>query len=71
LDATVIAASILLAFAIDAWWEERGERKAEVVLLERLRADYTEIQSALNLVESKHREARDACIFFMNMSVGE
>ncbi len=71
IEATVIVVSILLAFAIDAWWEERGERKAEVVLLERLKADYVEIQTALILVEEEHREARDACIFFMNMAVGE
>ena len=71
IEATVIVVSILLAFAIDAWWEERGERKAEVVLLERLRADYIEIQSARILVEEEHREARDACIFFMGMTVGE
>jgi hypothetical protein len=71
IEATVIVASILLAFAIDAWWEERGERNAEVVLLERLRTDYIEIQSALILVEEEHREASEACIFFMNMAVGE
>ena len=71
IEATVIVTSILLAFAIDAWWEERGERNAEVVLLERLRADYIEIQSALILVEKEHREASEACIFFMNMAVGE
>jgi len=71
IEATVIVASILLAFAIDAWWEERGERNAEVVLLERLRADYIEIESALVLVEEEHREASEACIFFMNMAVGE
>lgn len=71
IEATVIVASILLAFAIDAWWEERGERNAEVVLLERLRVDYIDIQLALNLVELEHREARDACISFMNMPVGE
>ena len=71
IEATVIVASILLAFAIDAWWEERGERNSEVVLLERLRADYIEIQSALILVKEEHREASEACIFFMNMAVGE
>ena len=71
IEATVIVGSILLAFAIDAWWEERGERQAEVVLLERLRADFTEIQTALTLVEEENREARDACIFFMNTAVGE
>ncbi len=71
IEAPVIVISILLAFAIDAWWEERGERKAEVVLLERLRADYIEIQSALRVVEEEHREASEACIFFMNMAPGE
>jgi hypothetical protein len=69
--ATVIVVSILFAFAIDAWWEERGERKAEVLLLEWLRADYTEIQSVLILVEEEHRKARDACIFLMDIAVGQ
>ncbi len=71
IEAVAIVGSILLAFAIDAWWEERGERKSEIVLLERLRADFIDIQAALILVEDEHREARDACIFFMNISVGE
>ena len=70
-EAAAIVASILLAFAIDAWWEERGERNAEIVLLERLRADFIEVQSALNLVEEEHRDAREACIFFMDMATGE
>ncbi len=70
-EAAAIVASILLAFAIDAWWEERGERNAEVVLMERLKADFINLQSALILVEEEHRDARDACIFFMNMAVGE
>lgn len=71
IEAPVIVISILLAFAIDAWWEERGDRKAEIVLLERLRADYVEIRSALRLVEEEHREASDACVFLMGMGVGE
>ncbi len=71
IEAIVIVGSILFAFAIDAWWQERGERNAEIVLLERLRADYIEIQSALDSVEAEHREARDACIFFMKMALGD
>ena len=27
-DAIVVVCSILLAFAIDAWWDDRSERKA-------------------------------------------
>ena len=71
IEAPVIVISILLAFAIDAWWEERSERKAETVLLERLQADYIDIQSALRLVEQEHREASEACVFFMGMASGE
>lgn len=71
IEAPVIIISILLAFAIDAGWEEQKEREAEVVLLERLRADFAEIQSALRIVESEHLESRDACIHFMNLPIGE
>jgi hypothetical protein len=71
IEAPVIVISILLAFAIDAWWGERNDRKAESLLLERLQADFIEIRSALRLVAEEHHEAGQACIFFMNMSVGE
>jgi len=71
IEATAIVVSILLAFAIDAWWEERGERQAEIVLLERLRTDFSEIQAALAVVEQEHRAASEACLFFMNAAVGE
>jgi hypothetical protein len=30
LEGAVIVISILLAFAIDAWWEERNAREAEL-----------------------------------------
>ena len=71
IEATAIVFSILLAFAIDAWWEERRERQAEVVLLERLRSDFNEIHAALALVEEEHRAASEACLFFMNVAVGD
>lgn len=71
IEASTIVVSILLAFAIDAWWEERRERQAEVVLLERLRTDFQEIHAALAVVEAEHRAASEACLFFMNMAVGD
>ena len=40
LEAMAIVASILLAFAIDAWWEERQDRKMERDDLERLHAEF-------------------------------
>lgn len=71
IEAPVIVVSILLAFAIEAWWDERGERAAERVLLDRLHSDFTEISSALQLVEEEHREASDACIYFLSLVIGD
>ena len=36
----VIVLSILLAFGIEAWWSERGERDAEAEALQGLRDDF-------------------------------
>jgi hypothetical protein len=38
-EATAIVASILIAFAIDAWWQNRTERIIEVQYLQALRED--------------------------------
>jgi len=40
IEATVIIVSILLAFAIDAWWEERVERNDESEQLRRLQTEF-------------------------------
>jgi hypothetical protein len=66
-EAAAIVGSILLAFAIDAWWEDRIERQAEQWLLERLRADFVEIRLGLEIVEVEHQEASDACIALLNL----
>ena len=39
-EATAIVASILVAFAIDAWWQDRTERVIEVQYLRALREDF-------------------------------
>ena len=70
-EAAAIVVSILLAFGIDAWWDERGDREAEVVLMERLLADFVEIQSGLKLVEEEHRDASNGCIAVLQTSLGE
>lgn len=70
-EATAIIVSILLAFAIDAWWEERGERQAELMLFERLRADFIDTQTMLETTDKEHRKARDACITLLDFTVGE
>ena len=40
IEATAIVLSILLAFAIDAWWEQRGLDADAAVLISGLRADF-------------------------------
>ena len=69
-EATAIVLSILLAFAIDAWWEDRGDRQAEKLLLHRLKADFSEIQSAILMIEAEHRETSAACIALMSVPDG-
>jgi len=69
-EATAIVVSILLAFAIDAWWEDRSDRKAEQLLLHRLKADFSEIQTAIRFVESEHRETSAACIALLSIPDG-
>ena len=41
------------------------------MLLERLRADFVEIRSALALVEAEHRKASEGCILFLGIPLGE
>ena len=40
-EAAAIVASILLAFAIDAWWEEQQDRRTESEILSRLHDEFT------------------------------
>ncbi len=41
LEAATIVGSIILAFTIDAWWDERVERNEETEQLNRLRAEFS------------------------------
>jgi hypothetical protein len=46
-EAAAIVVSILLAFAIDAWWDERQERQAELDYLIALQRDFSETRESL------------------------
>lgn len=75
-EGAIIVASILLAFWIDAWWEDRQHEKTEIVQLQALLGDLAEkqayleyrrqynlgIEAALNILldESAHAELSDA-----------
>lgn len=69
-EATAIIISILLAFAIDAWWEEREDQKSAQWLLLRLKADFVDIQAALHLIEQEHNETSEACIALLDFPEG-
>ncbi len=66
LEAVVVVGSILLAFAIDAWWDGRADREGELVLLQRLQADFVELQTALELVADEHRKSGDASLALLD-----
>ncbi len=57
----VIVASILLAFGIQAWWEESQERAEERDALERLDAEFLEVDSVLVEWRANHAAVVDAC----------
>ena len=46
-EGLVIVVSILLAFGIEAWWQERGDRTAELEALVGLHAEFTAIRERL------------------------
>jgi hypothetical protein len=47
-EGVVIVASILLAFALDAWWDSRAQRQEEGQVLENLRTDFQAAGSQLD-----------------------
>jgi len=48
IEAAAIVGSILLAFAIDAWWEERGLRIEEQQVLQGLREEFLSVRGVLS-----------------------
>jgi hypothetical protein len=59
-DGVVIVASILLAFSIDAWWDERQERAEEGEALAQLAIDFRANAARLDTVRFYHQRALDA-----------
>lgn len=57
-EAVLIVLSILLAFAIDAWWDGRQEEARRLELLQALRADFA--ATALGLDEALENAQSDA-----------
>jgi len=61
-EAFVIVGSILLAFAIDAGWSERQERKQESRLLENLHAEFSETKQLLIAELPRHTARKNSSL---------
>jgi hypothetical protein len=67
-EGLLIVFSILLAFGIEAWWSQRGERQAEMEVLQGLRDDFVENLGRLASAMSEHGEVRDAAVRLLAMT---
>jgi hypothetical protein len=67
-EGLLIVLSILLAFGIEAWWSERGERHYAVEALQGLRDDFVENLDRLASAKSEHVEIRDASVRLLAMT---
>jgi len=67
-EGLLIVLSILLAFGIEAWWSERGDRRAEVEALHGLRDDFVDNLGRLASARSEHVEIRDASVRLLAMT---
>jgi len=61
-EAILIVVSILLAFGIDAWWDQRQERQEEQRLLHRLEDDFSETRELLEAAVERHRRIGEEAI---------
>ncbi len=57
-EATAIVLSILLAFAIDAWWQQLVERREEVQLLSALRTEFAVNLERVAEISAFHADLR-------------
>jgi len=71
IEAIVIVGSILLAFGIDAWWQERGERIEGQRVLVAVGQDLSITLDNLELWVELHSEALEATHEFLWMVGGE
>lgn len=72
LESVVIVLSILLAFSIDAWWDNRENQRAGLALLQRLHADFEAIKPELKSVEEEHAFRQQAAVRLLaSLSSGE
>lgn len=65
-EGAIIVVSILLAFSIDTWWDERSERHQETLLLADLREDFEASQAHLEIWLDGNRRTQHATNQFLH-----
>ena len=68
-EGAVIVASILLAFWIDAWWEDRQDRNEELVILSSLLDEFQLIEQNLRQLDIYHTAMLDSARKLLASSV--
>lgn len=61
-EAVAIVGSILLAFAIDAWWDDLKDRELEQELLASLIKEFRSTAAAFELQSTRHEQRRTAAL---------
>lgn len=65
-ESAAIIASILLAFAIDAWWEQRGEHRRSLTQLSTIRTEFIEVGHRLARAEQQLAGLRETVSEFLS-----
>ena len=66
-ESVAIVGSILLAFAIDAWWAELSDRRAESEELSRLDSEFIWNRDRINGIRDMQLQARDASMNLLEL----
>ena len=69
-EGAAIVVSILLAFWIDAWWEDRRDSREEFVILSSLLDEFQLIQQNLQQLDIYHAAIQDSARVLLASSVG-
>ena len=71
IEGIAIVVSILLAFAIDAWWDGRKDRAEEIEILKGLEIEFVDLRERLDLWARTYRDGIDTIDTFLTTDVRE
>lgn len=70
-EGLIIVVSILLAFAIDAWWDGQVERREEQEILSALAADFGSTRETVVHTTALYEQARDSTYRLLRLMEGD